>query len=338
MTTPEPAHGHDTATAPPSFALQLFAAEDIWVVAGANQGDGLDQPETCEAGDIYRLDTAAAALTLRLAASSSRQSVAPGSQIGAAGDGVTPVALLHLMAPDGDRLELMVIRHDPTGAAYVLPFSPLAPRTDYTLISTEPPPPEVHLADVACASFGAGTMITMASGAQRAIETLAPGDRVLTRDNGAQPVRWIGRATLRAQGGFAPVVLAPGALGNADALVVSQHHRLFLYQRGTARIAGTAELLVQAKHLLTGAEIRLRDGGWIDYYALVFDRHEILYAEGIPCESLMVCEATLGLMPRDISDEVRARFPGLDHAQHFGTETALDATDRAALLRARGRG
>ena len=49
----------DTLAAAPAFALALFSAHDIWVVAGANQGDGLDEPELCEPGDIYRLDAGA---------------------------------------------------------------------------------------------------------------------------------------------------------------------------------------------------------------------------------------------------------------------------------------
>ena len=34
-------------------------------------------------------------------------------------------------------------------------------------------------------------------GAQRPVEELKPGDRVLTRDHGGQPVRWIGTQTVR---------------------------------------------------------------------------------------------------------------------------------------------
>ncbi|MGL5012449.1 MAG: Hint domain-containing protein, partial [Paracoccaceae bacterium] len=72
--------------------------------------------------------------------------------------------------------------------------------------------------------------------------------------------------------------------------------------------------------------IFIREGGMVDYFSLVFDAHEIIYAEGIPAESLMVTEATLNRLPPELAAEVKAQFPGLSHNQHFGTEAG-----RAAL-------
>ena len=181
-------------------------------------------------------------------------------------------------------------------------------------------------------------MIALADGRQVAIEALRPGDRVLTRDHGGQPLRWIGSATLRAVGAFAPVVITAGTLGNAGDLIVGQHHRMFLYQRERARLAGTAELLVQAKHLVDGERVFLREGGFVDYFSLVFDRHEIVYAEGIPAESLMVNDATLTHLPDELAEEVKARFPGLSQHQHFGTEAGrmmLDEIGAGALFKRR---
>ena len=109
---------------------------------------------------------------------------------------------------------------------------------------------------------------------------------------------------------------------------------MFLYQRNHTRVVRTAELLVQAKHLVDDERIFLREGGFVDYVSLIFDRHEIIYAEGIPAESLMVNEATLQRLPEDLAAEVKARFPGLSQNQHFGTEAgrlALDGIGAAAL-------
>ena len=170
------------------------------------------------------------------------------------------------------------------------------------------------------------------------MQTLADGDRVLTRDHGAQEIRWVGKATLRAKGAFAPVVIAAGTLGNQSDLIVSPHHRIFIYQRGPKRLGGTAELLVQAKHLVDGERVTRREGGFVDYHSLVFDRHEIIYAEGIPAESLLVTEATVSLLPPDLSREVRARFPGLSQTQHFGTEAGREILDDAAREALFGRG
>ena len=202
----------------------------------------------------------------------------------------------------------------------MLPLSPLDAKSEYTLVAIEPAPEAVLLADLLCVSFARGTMITLGDGRQHAIEALKSGDMVLTRDRGRQPVRWVGRATLRAVGAFAPVVIGKGTLGNAGDLVVSQHHRIFLYQRQRLPGLETSELLVQAKHLVDGDAVWRREGGFVDYFSLVFDHHEIIYAEGIPVESLMVNEATVTRLPPALAAEVQARFPGLNQVQHFGTE------------------
>ena len=205
-----------------------------------------------------------------------------------------------------------------------LPLSPVGPGVDYTLLSVEAAPEGLHLADMLCLSFARGTMITLGTGKQCAIEALQPGTQVLTRDHGRQPVRWIGHARLRAVGSFAPVVIVAGTIGNAGDLIVSQHHRVFLYQRRRSPGLATAELLVQARDLVDGTTVFLREGGFVDYFSLVFDRHEIIYAEGVPSESLMVNDATVNRLPPEVAAEVKARFPGLAHVPHFGTEASRE--------------
>ena len=143
-------------------------------------------------------------------------------------------------------------------------------------------------------------------------------------------------AGLRAQGSFAPVVITAGTLGNSGDLIVSQHHRIFLYQRNPKTGLKAPELLVQSKHLIDGERIFLREGGYVDYLSLIFDRHKIVYAEGIPPKSLMVNEATLARLPEEIAAEVKSRFPDLSQHRHFGTEEGrqeLDAIGPHALFK-----
>lgn len=326
-----------TAPAPPlpGHACQVFDADAIFVSHGVNLGDGLAPPDEVCAGDIYQLDREAVAMRLMLARADGPPCVAAGGQIGTPGQALHLEARHTLMAPDGDKVDLLVLALEES-ARFVLPLSPIGSRIDYTLVQTEAGPADVRLTDLLCISFARGTMITLSGGRQCAIEDLAPGDRVLTRDHGPQPVRWLGRATLRAVGAFAPVVITKGALGNAGDLIVSQHHRMFLYLREAKAGLATAELLVQAKHLVDGERVLLRPGGVVDWFSIVFDRHEIIYAEGIPAESLMVNEATLQRLPPDLAEEVRAAFPGLTQNQHFGTEAGREMVDdlgRATLYR-----
>ena len=327
---PNPDDGPMETTGKPSetgYVLQLYPAAGLRVTSGANLGDPVGPPEDLCDGDVYQLSRDALALSLRLTHPEGKTAapvVAPGSQVGARGDTVDFTARLTMMAPDGDTVELMVLHHPASGGYFALPMTPITARTDYTLLRCEARPTDIRLLDIACVSFTRGTMITLADGRQMGIEALTPGDRVLTRDHGPQPLRWIGRATLRAIGSFAPVVISKGTLGNAGDLIVSQQHRVFLYHRKRHTGIRTAELLVQAKHLVDNEAVFLREGGFVDYFSLVFDRHEIIYAEGIPVESLMVNDTTVARLPAGLSAEVRARFPGLSQNQHFGTEPDAD--------------
>ena len=311
----------------PQQTCQVFAAHDFYVTIGVNQGEGLGLPDDICAGDIYLLDSGAIPLRLGLGRDAGGQCVGPGSQIGTAGDRVDLVTRYRMMSPLGENVELLLLRAG-SGGLCMLPLSPLDARSEYTLVAVEPAPEAVLLADLMCVSFARGTMITLGDGRQHPIEALRPGDMVLTRDRGRQPVRWVGRATLRAVGAFAPVVIGKGVLGNAGDLVVSQHHRIFLYQRQRLPGLETSELLVQAKHLVDGDAVWQREGGFVDYFSLVFDHHEIIYAEGIPVESLMVNEATVTRLPPALAAEVQARFPGLSQVQHFGTEAGRQFLDQ----------
>jgi hypothetical protein len=300
----------------PDQACHVFRAEDVFVTAGVNLGDGLTTPELACAGDIFQLTKGAAARSLTLACDG--QTVARGSAVGVLGAAVQVIARFTMMAPDGDKVDLLALK---TGGEYwVLPLSPIGSRIDYTLVKMDQPQPGERLLDLFCISFARGTSITLGDGSQRAIEGLTPGDRVLTRDHGPQELRWVGQVTLRAVGAYAPVVIPAGAMGNAGDLVVSQHHRMFLYQRRRKDGVPQAEVLVQARHLVDEDRIFLREGGFVDYFSLVFDAHEIIYAEGIPAESLMVTEATVSRLPPDMAAEVQHRFPGLSQPQHFGVD------------------
>jgi hypothetical protein len=304
----------------PEQVCQVFASEDIFVHIGVNLDEGLASLDDACLGDIYTLATGAKAQKLVLQHSNDGQAVAQDSDAATPGEMVTIEAHYTMLAPDGDKVELLALRIGNPGRFHILPLSPIGAAIEYTLIKIEEPRPEERLSDLLCISFARGTMITLGDGSQRPIEALATGDRVLTRDHGPQELRWVGHVTLRAVGAYAPVVIPAGVMGNTGDLVVSQHHRMFMYQR--RRIGGVpmAEILVQAKHLVDGDKIFLRESGFVDYFSLVFDAHEIIYAEGIPAESLMISEATVERLPAEIAAEVKRRFPGLSQNQHFGVE------------------
>ena len=325
-----------TVAAPPSHAAQVLSADAIYVKTGVNAGDGLEGTQKVCLGDIYALDPAETPLRLVLSKGiSGAQHLGEGSEMGKIGDLLTFEARYTFMADDGDKVEILLLSL-PDRSRFALPLSPMSTQADYTLVKLEDAPKDVSLSDLLCLSFARGTMITLASGAQRAIEDLAAGDTVLTRDHGPQAIAWVGKATLRAVGAFAPVLITAGTLGNTSDLIVSQHHRMFLYQRKRALGQPTSELLVQAKHLVDGKRVFLREGGFVDFFSLVFKRHEIIYAEGIATETLFVDPRTRGVLPEELSRELsgnRGSQLRPAHLDYEVQETLISRPDAAELLR-----
>ena len=231
-----------------------------------------------------------------------------------------------------DKVDLILIGHQPRGQdgryLFFLPLDPIEPKLQYTLLTADPNPTEVRLADITPVAFTRGTLITLADGSQRAIENLAPGDKILTRDHGPQPVRWVGHRTVRAVGAHAPVVIPKGVLANESDLIVSQHQRLFIYRQGRRGLGETAEILVKARDLVDDDQVYIRGGGFVEYFHVVFDRHEIIYAEYIPTESLLINDASLGQLPEDMAREVTQTLPDTAHDPHYGTEADPDMLAR----------
>lgn len=167
--------------------------------------------------------------------------------------------------------------------------------------------------------FCTGTLIETDRG-PRAIETLQPGDLVLTRDNGLQPLRWLGQrrlgpADLAVAPNLRPVRISAGALGPgcpAHDLEVSPQHRLMVRSRIARRMFGADEVLVAARHLcgLPGiAEIETATE--VCYLHMLFDRHEIVQANGAPAESLHTGPMALRSLSPRARHEIFTLFPEL---------------------------
>lgn len=159
--------------------------------------------------------------------------------------------------------------------------------------------------------FTPGTRIRTVRG-DRPIESLVPGDLILTRDNGPQPLRWIGQRTVAATGGFAPIRIDPVLLAGADApLLVSPQHRLLWTGARAELLFGQSEVLLAAKHLLHHPAARQIEGGTVTYLHLVFDQHEIVTANGAETESLFPGDAALSALDPAGREELFTLFPEL---------------------------
>lgn len=156
--------------------------------------------------------------------------------------------------------------------------------------------------------FARGTLIDTDRG-QVAVEDLCIGDLVQTRDNGLQPLGWIGSRRVTPTGHLAPVVISRGALGNSIELVVSPQHRILMSGAMVQLMFGTDEALVPAVSLMNGDTIYRRTGGQIEYFHLMCADHEILRANGIWTESLFLGPETLKTLTPQQLDEIEALFP-----------------------------
>lgn len=320
--------------------LRVFRASDFYVSNGANLGDPISESSDLMLDDIFQLmpDARRWRLSLTPAEGLSHLTIDEGSQLGTVGAEVHLDCCTTLMAPDGTIIEaLVLVEIDAQSCVisdtYLLPLADLRARTDYALVSIDTQICRAKFAELACVSFTRGTRITLATGAQCRIEDIAVGDRVLTRDNGIQQVRWVGHQTVRATGAFAPIVITKGAMKNARDLRLSPNQRLFVYQREDLLQAGQAEVMVKAELLVNGDTVRRSDGGFVDYYQILFDAHEFIFAEGIAAESLTVDSNTSPALPREVQEKLGLSRPTADRPMPFDiTEGMLDSAIAAEIL------
>lgn len=167
--------------------------------------------------------------------------------------------------------------------------------------------------------FARGTRIATPTG-QVAVEDLAVGDAVMTQDNGAQQLRWIGSRRFTAQTlaswpKLKPIRIAQGALGMGlpvKDLVVSPQHRVLLRSKVAERMFGAPEILVAAKKLLEleGIDV-VEDADGVEYFHFLCDRHELVWSEGAVTETLHTGPEALKTLSDEAREEIFDIFPEL---------------------------
>jgi len=159
--------------------------------------------------------------------------------------------------------------------------------------------------------FVAGTLIRTPAG-EVPVETLRPGDLVLTQDEGPQPLRWIGQRTVAAEGALAPVQIRAGTFGAHGALMVSPQHRILIRDALAELLFGEAEVLVAAKDLINGRSVRQVAGGAVTYVHILFDRHQVVWSEGLATESYLPGPQTASAFDAAVLEEITTLFPALE--------------------------
>ena len=160
--------------------------------------------------------------------------------------------------------------------------------------------------------FSKGTLILTPRG-EIPIETLAEGDLVVTRDNGPQPIVWIGARHVTAQeldvnAKLLPIYIDTKVSGGTAPLVLSPQHGLLLNVEGE-------ETLVRAIQLarMDGGKARVMRGcRSVTYMHMMFEAHQIVFAAGAPTESFFPGPNAFGALSVAARREISALFPTLD--------------------------
>lgn len=161
--------------------------------------------------------------------------------------------------------------------------------------------------------FEAETLIATPRGPVRAA-SLVPGMMVETVDHGAQMLLWVGQSVTRGTGPMAPVEFPAGAIGNDRPLVLSQQHRVLHASAMAALMFAAPEVLISARAYATAGACgaRIVDRPMVRYVHLLFERHELVLAEGAACESLYLGDVARRALDLEAREEIAVHFPELD--------------------------
>jgi len=217
-----------------------------------------------------------------------------------------------LSKPGGGTINVYRVEVNGTHVGYIT-SEPLVPGTVYlsstsNVVPTNAPnaTDPTALTDVPC--FTSGTLIATPTGNVE-IDRLAIGDQVVTKDNGPQKIRWIGRrvldrATLLATPKLRPILIREGVLGAQKDLFVSPQHGILV----------DGSHLMRAKHLAQTPKSRIRVAHGkktVTYIHLLFDAHQILFSNGVASESLFPGAQALGNFETTAQNELFTLFPDL---------------------------
>lgn len=205
-------------------------------------------------------------------------------------------------------------------------------RLPATGLDAGPAPP--GLADIAgLACLGGGTMVATLDG-PLPVDWLRPGDQVLTRDNGYQPLLWLGQARLprHPPPEARPLQLSAGALGPdlpAHPLVLGPAQPVLLAGPEPELWFAEAEMLAPARDL---AGLVRPVHGRPTLYHLLFAAPEVILAEGLWLASVQATPDHLARLP----DRLRATLGAQLAAAHAtAARPVLRDWETAMILRQR---
>jgi hypothetical protein len=168
----------------------------------------------------------------------------------------------------------------------------------------------VNCRDTPFAGFAAGTKVATATG-KTLVENLKRGDLVLTEDHGPQPIRWVCHNRTPVDSSTKLIEILPGAIGNKRRLLLSPLHHVLVSGWRVELLFGAGQALVAAYDLVNETTIRHVQHNAVSLTNFLFDRHEIVVAEGGRCESFFPTERNLLMLEQMQREDLLAWFPEL---------------------------
>lgn len=179
--------------------------------------------------------------------------------------------------------------------------------------------------------FADGTEISTLYG-PKSVEELEPGAKILTLDGGYKTLRLnlkrkISKRELRANPKLRPVRIERGALGSGSPsrdLWVSRQHRMLVSSPISLRMFGATDALIPAIKLVEcpGCDVDFERED-LTYCHLVFDQHEVIFANGAPAESFYAGPEAMKAIPAKSKQEF---------LQFFGSATLEPSWPKHARL------
>ena len=154
------------------------------------------------------------------------------------------------------------------------------------------------------------------------VEMLEPGDHVITRDSGPCAIRWIG-VHHHDGSDSTPIVslMSQSTISQSTGpdrrpLVLARDHRVLFAGERAADLFGTPEVLVPAGSVghdgtwSLGPRLRPADAQPRRLFILMFDRHELIFAGGLACETFLPDAAGLAGLDASARAVAMALLPG----------------------------
>lgn len=189
--------------------------------------------------------------------------------------------------------------------------------------------------------LGAGANVRTPCGL-RHVENLRPGDLIVTRRDGLQPLRMIWKRTISgaevaADPSLAPVVIPPRAIGpmmpQQELRVAGSHGLLIPGYRVEGQDDSTSCLMRARDFAEISEDVRIdRSGTDMVYYNLVFDTHQVFTANGLPVESFLPTQHALSLLADDDREALEHVVPGLCSGEAEYAATAYPVWDIEAQI------